>query len=113
MGISIRGGGGTWRTVEGVKARRRRREKGGKRCLLLVLKGYQWAKGTERIGARGCRKRPRSEESEELHGGMDGVVAQWLDVWCGVVCSCASVLSMQKRCGVQVAVLLPRVCSEE
>lgn len=33
---------------------------------------------------------------------------------CGaVVCSCACVLSMQKRCGVQVAVLLPRVCSEE
>lgn len=81
--------------------------------LVARPQGVSMAEGTERIGARRCRKRPRSEESEELHGRMDGVVAQWLDVWCGVVCSCACVLSMQKRCGVQVAVLLPRVCSEE
>lgn len=46
-------------------------------------RGVSMAEGTERIGAWG-RKRPRSEESEELHGDMDGVVAHWSDVWCGV-----------------------------
>lgn len=66
-------------------------------------------------GGDGANRGVVSQKTAER--GIGG--AQWRYGWCCcalvgcVVCSCACVLSMQKRCGVQVAVLLPRVCSEE